>query len=269
MIHRPIPGWLYYLLGIAGVMVVACVYAALSTRQTHINPDQSVMPGFSALGEGVVEIFKSRGNERNPRPSWISNDASATYWRLALGLASGVALSVVVGVSMGAYTAAEAFFNPLITFFAKIPPTAMLAVYMVVFGMALKMYVAMVAFGVFFTMAQAIYQSVRKDVSTDLIDKAYTLGASEIEVLYEVVWRQVLPRVIENLRLQIGPAMVFLIAAEWAFADQGFGYTLRQQSKLLNMNVVYLYLAILGLTGLGFDWALMRLRRWLCPWFGE
>lgn len=269
MIHRPIPLWLYFLLGAAGILLVALVYGGLSIRQTGINEDQSVLPGISAFGEGFGEIIKTRGKESNPKPSWISSDARATYWRLFLGLSVGVILSVVVGVSMGAYTHAEAFFNPLITFFAKIPPTAMLAVYMVVFGMALKMYVAMVALGVFFTMAQAIYQAVKKDVAEDLIDKAYTLGASELEVIYEVIWRQILPRVIENLRLQIGPAMVFLIAAEWAFADQGFGYTLRQQSKLLNMNVVYIYLAILGITGLGLDWILLRLRRWLCPWFGE
>lgn len=269
MIRRPIPTWLYITLGLAGVLVASIVYCGLSMRQTAINPDQSVMPGFSALAEGVGEIFKERGSEKNPRPSWIFVDVKATYWRLLLGLSVGVILSIIIGVGMGSYTFVEAFFNPIITFFAKIPPTAMLAVYMVVFGMALQMYVAMIAFGVFFTMAQAIYQAVTKDVASDHIDKAYTLGASEFEVIFEVIWRQILPRVLENLRLQIGPAMVFLIAAEWSFADEGFGYTLRQQSKLLNMNVVYIYLAILGFSGLFFDWLLLRLRRWLCPWFGE
>ena len=43
-------------------------------------------------------------------------------------------------------------------------------------------------------------------VASDHIDKAYTLGASEFEVILEVIWRQVLPRVLENLRLQIGLA---------------------------------------------------------------
>ncbi len=59
----------------------------------------------------------------------------------------------------------------------------------------------------------------------------------------------ILPRVLENLRLQIGPAMVFLIAAEWSFAGEGMGYTIKQQSKLQNMHVVYIYLAILGFLG--------------------
>ena len=269
MIRRPIPTWLNYTLGVAGVVVVLALYAGLSIRQTRINPDQNVFPTIQAFGEGFSEITKVRGGETNPKPSWLSVDLRATYWRLLLGLSSGVALSIVVGILMGSYTFIEALLNPIITFFAKIPPTAMLAIYMVVFGIHLKMYVAMIAFGVFFTMAQSIYQAVKKDVASDHIDKAYTLGASEFEVIFEVIWNQVLPRVLENLRLQIGPAMVFLIAAEWSFAGEGMGYTIKQQSKLQNMHVVYIYLAILGFSGLFFDWLLVQARRRLCPWFGE
>ena len=269
MIRRPIPIWLFAMLAAAGISVAIVGYAVLSVRQTRINPSQNVLPGIKGLSHGWAEITKPRGSEAKPKSSWLATDASATYWRLFLGLAVGTVVSIVVGVAMGAYTAAEAFFSPIITLMAKIPPTAMLAVYMVVFGTKLEMYVALVAFGVFFTMVQSIYQAVKKDVSADQIDKAYTLGASEFEVIIEVIWRQVLPRVIENIRLHLGPAMVFLIAAEMLFASEGFGYTIRQQSRLVNMNVVYTYLAILGLSGLLIDWLLLQFRRRLCPWFGD
>ncbi len=269
MIRRPIPLWLFASLAAAGVLLAIGCYAVLSVRQTQINESQNVLPGIKGLSKGLTEITKSRGSETKPKPSWLVTDSKATFWRLLLGLATGTLVSIVVGVAMGAYSAAEAFFSPMINFMAKIPPTAMLAVYMVVFGTKLEMYVALVAFGIFFTMVQSIYQSVKKDVAADHIDKAYTLGASEFEVIIEVIWKQVLPRVIENIRLHLGPAMVFLIAAEMLFASEGFGYTIRQQSRLVNMNVVYIYLAILGLSGLLFDWLLLRLRRWLCPWFGE
>ncbi len=269
MIRHPIPLWLSVTLAACGVAIAMGVYFGLSARQTSINESQNVLPGIQGLAKGVAEISKTRGTEKKPKPSWLFTDVKATYYRLFLGLAVGSAVSIVIGLAMGAYPAAEAFFGPVINFMAKIPPTAMLAVYMVVFGTKLEMYVALVAFGVFFTMVQSIYQSVKKDVAADHIDKAYTLGASEFEVMVEVIWQQVLPRVIETIRLHLGPAMVFLIAAEMLFASEGFGYTIRQQSRLINMNVVYIYLAILGLSGLLFDWSLMRLRRWLCPWFGE
>ena len=40
--------------------------------------------------------------------------------------------------------------------------------------------------------------------------------------------------------------MVFLIAAEYVVGDVGIGYRIRIQSRILNMNVVYIYLIILG-----------------------
>ncbi|CAE7443637.1 ssuC_2, partial [Symbiodinium sp. CCMP2456] len=108
----------------------------------------------------------------------------------------------------------EALLLPPISFFAKIPPTAMLAVYFVFFGVTgVQIFVALIAFGIFPTLAQSIAQAAQQDVDEHTINKSYTLGASHFEVVWEVVLRQILPRIIENARLSVGPAMVFLIAA--------------------------------------------------------
>jgi NitT/TauT family transport system permease protein len=168
----------------------------------------------------------------------------------------------------GAYRWIEAPLSPVISFLSKIPPTAMMPIYFILVGTDQKMFTAMVALGIFFTMAQSIYQAVQKDVSDDAINKAYTLGASDAEILWEVIWKQILPRVLENIRLQIGPAMIFLLAAEMIVGDQGMGYRIRMESRILNISVVYIYLAILGATGLLMEWGLLMLRRKLCPWFG-
>ena len=125
----------------------------------------------------------------------------------------------------------------------------------------------MVALGIFFSMTQSIYLAVRQDVSDEAINKAYTLGASEIEILYEVIWKQILPKIIDNIRLQTGPAIVFLLAAEMAVGNAGLGYQIRMQSRILNMSIVFVYLAILAFIGLIVEWGLDTLRRKLCPWY--
>ena len=145
----------------------------------------------------------------------------------------------------------------------------MLAVYFVLFGIETQLYIAIIALGIAPTLAMSVYSAVNKDVTDHAIYKGYTLGASQMEIVYEVVYKQILPRIIQNIQLQIGPAMVFLIAAEWMMADTGFGYRLRIQSRLLNMNVVYLYLFTLGVAGFGMNWLLTIARRKCCPWFGE
>ena len=88
-------------------------------------------------------------------------------------------------------------------------------------------------------------------------------------MIWDVIFQQTLPKMLDAIRLQIGPAMVYLIAAELMSADVGFGYRLRMESRLLHMNVVYVYLVVLGAAGYLLDTLMIRLRRRLCPWYGQ
>jgi NitT/TauT family transport system permease protein len=152
-------------------------------------------------------------------------------------------------------------------FLSKIPPTGMMPIYFAIAGTDQRMFTSMVALGIFFSMTQAIYQSVRDNVTDEAINKAYTLGASESEVIYEVIWKQILPNVIDCIRAQIGPAMIFLIAAEMVVSDAGLGYQIRMQSRVLNMNIVFVYLFVLGMIGVVAEYSLLWLRHRMCPWF--
>ncbi len=266
MIRQPISLSAKIGIGVVSIVMLLVAYEYLAYRETQENPNQTVVPSVVSWGEGWQRMTKVNDRGEN----WLWEDVKATYGRLFMGLGLGVVLSIVVGVTMGAYTPVAAFFEPPISFLAKIPPTAMLAVYFVVFGTSTQFYVAMVGLSVFFTLAQSIYQAAKKDVSDHGVYKAYSLGASSGEVIYEVLWKQILPRVIEAIRLQVGPAMVFLIAAEYAVGgDAGIGYRIRLQQRILHMDVVYIYLLILGSSGLLFDWGLTFLRRKLCPWSGD
>ncbi len=229
------------------------------------------VPTWSTLWEdGLKRAWKQ---ELDLRPGeyeyWLWEDATATASRLVAGLTVGVLLSATLGLLMGAYAPIEAFFVPPLAFLAKIPPTAMLAVFFVLVGTNFQMYITMIAFGTLPTLAQTIYQSAKKDVPETLVFKAYTLGASHAEMIWNVMYKQILPRMIDAVRLQIGPAMVLLVAAEWMVADEGFGFRLRLFYQRTDMSVVYVYLIVLGTAGLVTDFALIWLRRWICPWFGE
>lgn len=268
MIRRHIPAWLFWTLSVLGVAVLIIAYGIMSHRMTLNNPQQTVVPGLSSFKEGLQRIFKPGGLSTNPRPAMIWTDLAATYWRLLLGLSLGVVLSVVLGIAMGAYRWFEAQLSPIIAFLSKIPPTAMMPIYFLLAGTDQTMFTIMVGLGVFFSMSQSIYGAVHKDVHDDAIDKAYTLGASDMEIIYEVIWKQILPRVIDNIRLQIGPAMIFLLAAEMLVGSAGMGYRIRMEARILNMNVVYIYLFILGASGLLAERALVHLRRRISPWYG-
>jgi NitT/TauT family transport system permease protein len=201
--------------------------------------------------------------------SWYWTDNVATWGRLFAGLSMGIAAGVVIGMLMGCYTPIEAMLRLPVDFLAKIPPTAMLAVFFVTVGTERELFWAMISFGILPTLIQSVYLGARKDVPQELIDKARTLGASQPDIVGSVILRQTLPVIIESARLCVGPAMVYLIAAEWLVASEGFGYRLRLQGRLNDMSVVYLYLVVLGAAGYAIDVALREVVRRACPWWGK
>jgi NitT/TauT family transport system permease protein len=265
MICQPIRYRVKIALGLMSIVVFVGLYALLSAIQHHANPSDTTIPNFSQLVLGFHKIFSLDWNGDR----WIVSDLYATGYRLVVGMSIGITISIIIGLAMGCFEYVAAFLGWWMIAISKVPPTAMMAIYFVLFGTGEAMFAAIIGFGVAPLMVLSIYGAIKKDVPEDLIHHTYTLGASQSEVIYETVFRQILPRILQNIQLQVGPALVFLIAAEWVLSDVGFGYRLRLQSRLLNMNVVEIYLLILLLIGYGIDYGLIRLRRWLCPWFGE
>jgi len=262
MIGQPIHRWWYLVLGTISIVLLLAGYTWLSHRQHVRNPADTTIPTWGQLRQGVVEAFTpDRHGER-----WIVVDSSATARRFFLGLLYGVVGATIIGVLMGCLAPVEALFLPVFTLLAKEPPTAALAIFFVMVGTDMPMYVAMVVFAILPTLAQAICLSI-KEVPAELRYKAYTLGASHLEVIWNVIVRYVLPRIFDAVRLQIGIAVICLIAAEMVVGSEGFGYRIRLQSKLLNMNVVYPYLAMLAAFGFAMDYALRLLQRILCSWY--
>lgn len=264
MIRTPISKKVSLACILGTIIMIVLAYSWLSYRQKVFNPNDTTVPNFRQFIEGAKFIV-------TPMPNGeilLWDDLKATYFRHFVGVTVGVCMSLIIGILMGCWPAVESIFRIPIAFLAKIPPTAMIAVYFILFGTDMQMFVAMIGFGIFPGLAQSVYLSV-KEVPDDAVYKAYTLGASNYELIWNVIFPQILPRFIEAIRMATGPAMVFLIAAEWMVSDIGVGYRLRIQSRLLNMNIVYVYLIVLCLTTYIIDYSLKLFKSKLCPWNGE
>ncbi len=263
MLGQPIDKRYKLGLQLGSFIVLMLIYTALSYHQHQKNPDDTTIPSWTQLAHGITKIVEvnARAHER-----WIVVDAAATGGRLLLGMFFGIFGAFVLGILMGCFESFEGFFVPPLALLAKIPPTAALAVFFVMVGTDLEMFVAMITFGIMPSLAQSIYMAV-KDVPEQLLHKAYTLGATTTEVIWNIIVRQILPKFIDAVRLQIGPAMVYLIAAEMVCAGVGFGYRIRIQFKKLDMDVVYPYLIILAVAGFLLDFGLKHLRKKTSPWY--
>jgi NitT/TauT family transport system permease protein len=249
-------------IGFSIIFLIAS-YSYLSYKQHQKNPNDKTIPGWSQLKDGTVKIF-----EKNARTgySWLLEDSKESARRLFFGLLYGFTGALFIGLLIGSFPLIEAGLSWPLSILSKLPPTAALALFFVLLGIGLNMFIGVIVTGVLPILALTISLAV-KDVPKELIYKAMTLGASRTELLFCVVFRQILPKIIDAFRLQIGPALVYLIAAEYACADVGFGYRLRLQARLVNMDIVFPYLAILIIFGFLMDYLLRRIQDRVCAWY--
>ncbi len=251
------------ILRMLSLVILISIYLFLSHKQHIINPDDSTMPTISQLGKGIQSIYKADEftNER-----WIIVDAKATFSRFFLGLVITVVLSIGWGILTGCFKVwRESSVLPLV-FFSFIPPTAAMPVFFVIMGTDMAMYVSLIVFGTFPILARAICLAV-DEIDDEFIFKSETLGASKLELIYNAIFMQILPKIIDSVRLQIGMAVILLIAAEMMCGDAGFGYRIRIHYKLANMSVLYPYCAFLAGFGFLLDWAFRKINTFLCPWY--
>jgi NitT/TauT family transport system permease protein len=262
-LRGPLPPGVRVGLRVFAFLLIVLGYEFISYRQRLINPTNTTLPSFTQMGQTFVKIVTpdSKGQ------SWLFEDMKVTFGRHFTGLSIAVVISVFIGVLMGCYRWVEHFFRIPLSVMTRVPATAMIAVFFVMAGTGAPLFIWMIVFGVAPVLTLSIYQAAKYDVHDESINKAYTLGASNAEVIFEVVFKQILPRIIEAIRLQVGPAMVFLLAAEYAVADAGMGYRMKIQSRLTRMDVVYDYIFVLAVVGYLIDVALVWLRNWFSPWF--
>src|SRR5450755_3652748 len=104
------------------------------------------------------------------------------------------------------------------------------------------------------------------ELPREQIIKAQTLGASTWQLVLRVVLPQMWPRLVDALRLTLGSAWLFLIAAEAIASTEGLGYRIFLVRRYLAMDVILPYVAWITLLAFAMDGALRLLRAKAFAW---
>ena len=251
------------ILGLISLLALILSYSVLSYSKHADDPKNKTVPNLEQLVEGVENSFVV---QEFTEEQWFIADAGASASRLMWGLGISLFLAFFIGVHMGAWTPVEAFLMPIMQLSSKMIPTAMIAIIFALAGIGDQMHITVIVFGITPGMTIGIFQAM-KDVPKEMINKAYTLGASQIQIIWKVMVPQTIPKVIDVIRASIGPALVFLIAAEMISSELGFGFRIKRESRLVNLNLAYFYVMVLAAFGFFTDWSLKRLSKYACPWF--
>ncbi|MEI6097002.1 MAG: ABC transporter permease subunit [Alphaproteobacteria bacterium] len=254
-----------FLLAALPFVLLALAYLIGSALRLADNPGDKLLPSLASMGR-MIEVMGFTPDKRTG-DYLLWTDTAASLFRLWTGLAIATAIALVLGLLNGVLPVARAMLAPFVAFLSMVPPLALLPVLFIVLGLGEVSKIALIVIGVAPILTRDLALTAA-DLPREQIVKAETLSASSWLIAWRVVLPQVMPRLIDSLRLQLGPAFLFLIAAEAISAEGGLGYRIFLVRRYLSMDIIFPYVIWITLLAVAMDLGLRLIRRRLYPWAG-
>ena len=264
--------WLLFATG-----VVAYFYAA---RERHReNSDDRVMPTLTQMvrafsdaalkpsDEEEVQGGAAQSRIQRIRGSMLWKDTRATGRRFLISVAL-LFPAVLLGLHMAMFPYIGAFFLRFSLFFDKIVALSVLPILFIAFGIDELAKIMLIVIGVAPTIILDVF-NLSKSVPREQIVKGFTLGAGDFAVTYRIVLKQIFPRVLNSIRLNLKAVMLFLFAGEMIASTDGLAYRIALLRRHMGMDTILPYVLWVALLLFLVDLGMSTLNRRLHPWFRE
>src|SRR6187399_3395566 len=192
-------------------------------------------------------------------------DIGMTIWRVLGGFIIAALVAVPIGVLMGAYKPIEAFFEPFVSFCRYLPASAFIPLLILWAGIGEMQKLLVIFIGSFLQIVLMVAVTVGS-TRRDLVEAAYTLGASARGVVRRVLLPSAAPAIAETLRLVLGWAWTYVIVAELIGASSGIGHMITDSQALLNTGQIIFWTIVIGVIGLVSDYCFKLVNRKMFPW---
>lgn len=198
-----------------------------------------LLPPLESVLTTLVDLFWS---------GTLLQDAAMSISRVLMGVAIATVLAALFGfVAM--------VFRPFIALTAlvtetlrPVPPLAWVPLSILAFGLGSTSAVAIVTTAAFFPIWFAIVFGL-KCIEPRLLMVADSLGAGRWTVLSSVEFPSILPHFLHGIRVGIGNGWISVIAAEMVGVGSGLGHEIQVRSLNLQMEAVYVYILVIGVSG--------------------
>jgi NitT/TauT family transport system permease protein len=256
--------------------ITAYFYAA--EHRHRENPDERVMPTFTqmvrAFQEAAAKPAETTDTQEAPqtliqrvRGSMLATDTIATARRFLISVAL-LFPAVLLGLHMAMFPYMGAFFLRFFQFFDKIVALSLLPILFIAFGIDELSKIMLILIGVAPTVILDTV-NLTKSVPREQIVKGFTLGAGDFAIAYRIVLKQIFPRVLNSIRLNLKAVMLFLFAGEMIASTDGLAYRIALLRRHMGMDTILPYVLWVALLLFAVDLGMSTLNKKLHPWFQE
>ncbi len=263
-LHADPPKYLKSILIVLPFLLFISMYLVTAEVKHKENPRYKLLPTVEQMVSKMNRVAFSE-DKRTGKIIFIQ-DTISSLKRLGSGLLISTIIAFLLGLNMGLFPGFRNLLLPFITVFSNIPPLAILPILFIFAGQGDFAKILLIVIGTFAQISRDICYTVMK-IPREMIVKSLTLGASQMGVAYRVIVPQTLPRLIEDVRLQLGAAWLFLIAAESISANSGLGYRIFLMIRYLAMDLIIPYVLWITLLAITFDFSLKYFSSWKYEWY--
>ncbi len=235
-------------------MILLLLFWFFITFKGWIN--EIFLPRPQQIINVLIELIQSKE---------IFHDIYISLFRVALGFLLGAGMAIPLGLLMGWYRMFQGFVDPIIEFFRPIPPLAFIPLAILWFGIGEESKIFVIWLGTFFPILINVITGIR-EVEPVLIKAAYTLGARDRNIFFEVCLPASLPFILAGLRIGLATGWTCLVAAELIAARSGLGFLIADARRYFRTDIVMLGIIIIGVIGILLDRLLRFMERRLTEW---
>ena len=204
-------------------------------------------------------LSESAANWRFFKDIWIS------LQRVLIGFGLAFIASIPVAFLMGWYPKVRSVVEPWIQFMRTIPPIALIPLVILAMGLGEPPKYTIIFVAAFLVMVVTIYQGV-KEVDKTLIKAAYTFGARDRDLFWDIMIPASFPFILVGARLGMAASLTTLIAAELTGTTFGLGARIQGAQQFMDTSIVLLGIITIGIIGFILDKILLLVEKKLTRW---
>ena len=177
-------------------------------------------------------------------------------------------LGIVIGILIARNSLARWFFDPVISVGFPMPKIAFLPIFMLWFGLYDFSKISMIVFDAAFPVITATVVAT-EGVEREMLWSARSFGATERQLLWEVVLPAALPQILTGLQVALPISMIVAVVTEMLMGGIGLGGAMITASRFADSPGVFAGIVEIAAAGYCLVRGMAYLRRRLLVWHQE
>ena len=220
----------------------------------------------------VCDVFQMVPSYMFPGPVDVANsfvklivsgqlfrDILDTLYKVLFGMLLASVVGITLGIILGWFKRLETLCRLVISILRPIPPIAWIPFSIIWFGIGLGPAVFIIFMGCVFPILISTIDGVHRTDSV-LIEAAQSFGASNAQMLTEVILPSSLPHIVSGLKVAIGIALMCTISGEMIGSSSGIGYMILTSTNLFDTGSTVVGMLVIGIIGIIFDYIFTKVQ---------